>query len=120
MKRHISKIQQPSKLKKIELINSDLTARILALCKVEQDKISIMATVASELYHDVNGFDWVGFYRVIKPDLLKIGLYQGQHGCLVIPFARVFVERQPETKRLRLLTTLKNSKDISPVLTALD
>jgi L-methionine (R)-S-oxide reductase len=34
------------------------------------------------------GFDWVGFYRVTEPGLLKIGPYQGGHGCLVIPFDR--------------------------------
>ena len=81
-------MKQTSKLNKLELINSDLTARILALCNGEDDEIAIMATVAGELYHGVNGFDWVGFYRVVGPDLLKIGPYQGQHGCLVIPFAR--------------------------------
>ena len=81
-------MKQTSKLKKPELIHSDLTTRILALCDGEDDEIAIMATVAGELYHDVNGFDWVGFYRVVGPDLLKIGPYQGRHGCLVIPFAR--------------------------------
>ena len=76
-----------SKPNRPELINSGLTARILALCNGEVDEIAIMATVAGELYHDVNGFDWVGFYRVVEPGLLKIGPYQGRHGCLVIPFA---------------------------------
>ncbi|NIY99959.1 GAF domain-containing protein, partial [Salipiger sp. HF18] len=33
-------------------------------------------------------FDWTGFYRVTAPGLLKIGPYQGGHGCLVIPFSR--------------------------------
>jgi len=83
----ISKMKQTSKLNKLKLINSDLTARILALCDREDDKIAIMATVVGELYHDVKGFDWVGFYRVVEPGLLKIGPYQGRHGCLVIPFA---------------------------------
>ena len=32
--------------------------------------------------------DWTGFYRVVAPELLKIGPYQGGHGCLVIPFSR--------------------------------
>jgi GAF domain-containing protein len=32
--------------------------------------------------------DWTGFYRVVGPELLKIGPYQGGHGCLVIPFSR--------------------------------
>ena len=55
-------MKRTSKLNKVELINSDLTARIMALCNGEDDDIAIMATVACELYHDVNGFDWVGFY----------------------------------------------------------
>jgi GAF domain-containing protein len=32
--------------------------------------------------------DWTGFYRVTGPQTLKIGPYQGGHGCLVIPFSR--------------------------------
>ena len=81
-------MKRTSKPNKPELINAELTARILALCNGEVDEIAIMATVVGELYHDVNGFDWVGFYRVVEPGLLKIGPYQGRHGCLVIPFAR--------------------------------
>ncbi len=81
-------MKRASKTNKLELINSGIIARILGLCNDEDDEIAIMATVACELYHDVNGFDWVGFYRVVEPGLLKIGPYQGRHGCLVIPFAR--------------------------------
>lgn len=77
-----------SKLKKPELLTSSLIARIIALCEGEDDKIAIMATVACELFNSIEGFDWVGFYRVVGPDLLKIGPYQGQHGCLIIPFNR--------------------------------
>jgi GAF domain-containing protein len=47
-----------------------------------------MATVACEVHHSDSRFDWTGFYRVVAPELLKIGPYQGGHGCLVIPFAR--------------------------------
>ena len=65
----------------------DVTEASLALCNGEDDEIAIMATVAGELYHNVNGFDWVGFYRVVGSDILKIGPYQGGSGCLVIPFA---------------------------------
>ncbi|MEM1351013.1 MAG: GAF domain-containing protein, partial [Pseudomonadota bacterium] len=32
--------------------------------------------------------NWTGFYRVTDPGILKIGPYQGGHGCLVIPFDR--------------------------------
>ena len=81
-------MRQVSKVHKPELINLDLIARIVALCEGEDDKITIMATVACQLYQEVDGFDWVGFYRVVEGELLKIGPYQGGHGCLVIPFAR--------------------------------
>mgnify|MGYP001169765787 FL=1 len=70
----------------ISIICPDLIARIYALCKGEEDSIAIMATVSAELFHAVDGYDWVGFYRVVAPDLLKIGPYQGGHGCLTIPF----------------------------------
>ena len=66
----------------------DLKSRCLALTDGEDDAISIMATLAGELYHNVEGFDWVGFYRVTAPQMLKIGPYQGGHGCLQIPFDR--------------------------------
>ena len=72
----------------LSIIRPDLIARIHALCKGEEDFIAIMATVSAELFHAVDGYDWVGFYRVVAPDLLKIGPYQGGHGCLVIPFGR--------------------------------
>jgi L-methionine (R)-S-oxide reductase len=72
----------------ILIICPDLIARIHALCEGEDDAIAIMATVSAELFHAVDGYDWVGFYRVVAPSLLKIGPYQGGHGCLVIPFER--------------------------------
>lgn len=61
---------------------------IAALCDGETDAIAKMATISCELYQNLDGFDWVGFYRVVQPGLLKIGPYQGGHGCLVIPFDR--------------------------------
>ena len=66
----------------------EAAARIRAVCAGEDDAVALMATVACELYHAFDDFDWVGFYRVTAPGLLKIGPYQGGHGCLVIPFAR--------------------------------
>ncbi|MGR3512379.1 MAG: GAF domain-containing protein [Paracoccaceae bacterium] len=52
----------------------------------ETDAVALMATVACEVHHSDARFDWTGFYRVVAPELLKIGPYQGGHGCLVIPF----------------------------------
>ena len=66
----------------------DLTKTIAALTEGEDDVISLMATVACEVHHSDARFDWTGFYRVTGPEMLKIGPYQGGHGCLVIPFSR--------------------------------
>lgn len=65
-----------------------LAARIAALTEHEDDPIALMATLACEIHHADPRFDWTGFYRVVAPELLKIGPYQGGHGCLTIPFSR--------------------------------
>lgn len=62
--------------------------RIRALIAGESDEIAVMATVVAELRQAFGHFAWVGFYRVVSPGLLKVGPYQGGHGCLVIPFER--------------------------------
>lgn len=65
-----------------------LHARIRALTEGETDAVALMATLACEIHHSDDRFDWTGFYRVVEPGLLKIGPYQGGHGCLAIPFSR--------------------------------
>jgi len=67
---------------------SQLAKTITSLTEGETDEVALMATVVCELFHSDDRFDWVGFYRVTDPDILKIGPYQGGHGCLVIPFSR--------------------------------
>jgi L-methionine (R)-S-oxide reductase len=66
----------------------DISRQIIALTEGETDSVALMATVACELHHAHPLADWTGFYRVVAPELLKIGPYQGGHGCLVIPFSR--------------------------------
>ncbi|WFE75139.1 GAF domain-containing protein [Roseinatronobacter sp. S2] len=65
-----------------------LSQRIHALTDGETDTIALMATIACEVHHSDARFNWTGFYRVTAPEMLKIGPYQGGHGCLVIPFSR--------------------------------
>ncbi len=65
-----------------------LAQTIAALTEGETDTVALMATIACEVHHADDRFDWTGFYRVTEPGLLKIGPYQGGHGCLVIPFDR--------------------------------
>ena len=72
-------------------MQQDYTAlrdRILALCEGESDIIANMATISCEVFHSDPRFDWVGFYRNVGGETLKIGPYQGGHGCLTIPFSR--------------------------------
>lgn len=80
-----------------------LCARIRALTEGETDEIALMATVACELHHADERFDWTGFYRVVAPSLLKIGPYQGGHGCLVIPFARGVCGAAARTRQTQLV-----------------
>ncbi|MEM7643931.1 MAG: GAF domain-containing protein [Pseudomonadota bacterium] len=67
---------------------SEISKTLVSLTEGEDDVIALMATMACELHHADDRFDWTGFYRVTAPGLLKIGPYQGGHGCLQIPFER--------------------------------
>ena len=62
-----------------------------------------MATVACEVHHSDDRFDWTGFYRVTDPGLLKIGPYQGGHGCLTIPFSRGVCGAAARTGQVQLV-----------------
>lgn len=66
----------------------ELYDRIEHLIGDETDEVAVMATVVCELHHGLEYFDWTGFYRVTRPGVLKVGPYQGSHGCLTIPFTR--------------------------------
>lgn len=71
--------------------------RILALLANEDDWVAAMATVACELHHSFERFDWTGFYRVVAPQMLAVGPYQGGHGCLRISFERGVCGRAART-----------------------
>ncbi|MCU0854685.1 MAG: GAF domain-containing protein [Rhodobacteraceae bacterium] len=80
-----------------------LSKTIAALTEGETDTIALMATVACEVHHSDDRFDWTGFYRVTAPRLLKIGPYQGGHGCLVIPFDRGVCGAAARTGEIQLV-----------------
>jgi len=64
----------------------EVMSHIRSLVEGETDEIAVMATICCELFHAFPEFSWVGFYRVVQPGVLKVGPYQGKHGCLTIPF----------------------------------
>ena len=82
---------------------SELFQTIDALTAGETDEIALMATVACEVHHADDRFDWTGFYRVTEPEVLKIGPYQGGHGCLVIPFSRGVCGAAARTQQVQLV-----------------
>jgi L-methionine (R)-S-oxide reductase len=82
---------------------TDLAATIKALTEGETDTVALMATVACEVHHSDDRFDWTGFYRVTTPEVLKIGPYQGGHGCLVIPFSRGVCGAAARTGQVQLV-----------------
>lgn len=82
---------------------TDIAARIRALTEGETDEVALMATIVCELHHSDDRFDWTGFYRVTAPELLKIGPYQGGHGCLVIPFSRGVCGAAARTGQVQLV-----------------
>ena len=80
-----------------------LAKSIQSLTEGETDTIALMATVTCEVHHSDARFDWTGFYRVTDPDMLKIGPYQGGHGCLHIPFSRGVCGAAARTGQVQLV-----------------
>ena len=80
-----------------------LARTIAALTEGETDTVALMATVTCEIHQSDDRFDWTGFYRVTEPGLLKIGPYQGGHGCLVIPFGRGVCGAAARTGEIQLV-----------------
>ncbi|WP_212523013.1 GAF domain-containing protein [Actibacterium sp. MT2.3-13A] len=81
----------------------ELSKTIAALTEGETDAVALMATLACEIHHADDRFDWTGFYRNVGNETLKIGPYQGGHGCLVIPFARGVCGAAARTGEIQLV-----------------
>ena len=66
--------------------HEEVYQRIITILDGENDWVAAMATVTCELHNAFDHYHWTGFYRTTSPGVLKIGPYQGGHGCLYIPF----------------------------------
>ncbi len=64
-----------------------LHAQLISVLAGVDDEIAAMATFASLLHYSF-GHLWTGFYRVVGPQLLRVGPYQGTLGCLEIAFGK--------------------------------
>jgi GAF domain-containing protein len=81
----------------------EVRARIESLVEGETDWVAMLSTVACELHHAFESYDWTGFYRVIAPEMLAVGPYQGGHGCLRIPFSRGVCGAAARTRETQLV-----------------
>ena len=61
---------------------------IEAMIDGEDDLTTVLSTISCELYHAFEHWNWVGFYRRVDQRTLKVGPYQGGHGCLTIDMDR--------------------------------
>ncbi len=66
---------------------AQLHSQFVAVMSGIDDDITGMATMSSMIHHSF-GHLWTGFYRVVGPNLLRVGPYQGTLGCLDIAFGR--------------------------------
>ncbi|HEY9226222.1 MAG TPA: GAF domain-containing protein [Gemmatimonadaceae bacterium] len=64
-----------------------LQAQLITILAGIDDDVAAMATMSSVIHHAFQHL-WTGFYRVVPPDLLRVGPYQGTLGCLEIAFGR--------------------------------
>jgi GAF domain-containing protein len=65
-----------------------ILTEVEALLEGLDDPITAMASAASVVHCHLPYASWTGFYRVVAPELLRVGPYQGPVGCLEIPFDR--------------------------------
>lgn len=85
--------------------------RIGGLLDANVDWVGAMATVACELHHSFEYYDWTGFYRVTDPRRLTVGPYQGTHGCLHIDFDRGVCGTAARTKSTQLVPDVEEFPD---------
>jgi L-methionine (R)-S-oxide reductase len=78
-------------------------ASIDSLLDGESDWVAAMATVACELHHAFEAYDWTGFYRAEGDHALVVGPYQGGHGCLRIDFSRGVCGAAARTRETQLV-----------------
>ena len=90
---------------------ADVRRRIDALLEGPTDWISAMATVACELHHSFDHFDWTGFYRNAGGRQLLVGPYQGPHGCLHIDFDRGVCGAAARTRETQLWPDVSEAPD---------
>jgi GAF domain-containing protein len=81
-----------------------LVAELTAVLPGAGDPIAAMATSACLIHQALPYASWTGFYRVVAPQLLRVGPYQGPLGCLEIPFTHGVCGAAARTGEAQLVT----------------
>ncbi len=81
---------------------------VSAMLDKGEDEVAAMATIVSELHSTFEYFHWTGFYRCVRPDVLKVGPYQGTHGCLTIPFEKGVCGKAARKKKTQLVEDVQS------------
>ena len=97
--------------RKKKQVYEETLERIQAVIAQESELIAGLSTVVCELHHAFDYYDWTGFYRVTQERLLKVGPYQGGHGCLQIPFGRGVCGKAAATKSTQLHENVNEVED---------
>jgi L-methionine (R)-S-oxide reductase len=63
----------------------DLESAVESVLAGIDDEVAAMATMSALIHHGF-GLLWTGFYRVVEPERLRVGPYQGTLACLEIAF----------------------------------
>ena len=90
---------------------SQVLADIEMAIEGEDDWVAILATVVCELHNSFEDFHWTGFYRVTSPGVLKVGPYQGGHGCIEITFDRGICGTCATTQKTQLVDDVDQRED---------
>lgn len=85
--------------------------RIWLLIDASTDWIAAMSTVACELNASFTDFNWTGFYRTVRKEHLQVGPYQGEHGCIDIPYSQGVCGTAARTKRTQVVTDVREIRD---------
>lgn len=89
----------------------DTRRRIGALLDEQTDWVAAMATVACELHHSFDHYDWTGFYRPVGDRTLLVGPYQGPHGCLQIDFDRGVCGAAARARETQVVPDVEKASD---------
>ncbi|HJV21848.1 MAG TPA: GAF domain-containing protein [Holophagaceae bacterium] len=77
--------------------------QIQAVLEGETDPVAVQSTLACLLWETLVQCNWCGFYRVVAPEMLAVGPYQGGMGCLRIPFKKGVCGAAARTRETQLV-----------------